>query len=178
MPRWNAPSERPLKPTIESPDYVPPGLEGIERLAWIMDRALKIPGTPIRVGLDAILGLLPVGGDLLTGTIQAGIVLVAMGKYKVPKAVAARMAANVLLDIAVGSIPVVGDAFDVFFKANTKNLKLLGDVQRQRAARQPVATGSSVGFLVLLGLLMFGTLALVLVGMATILLWLFRRPLI
>src|SRR5437588_3507549 len=101
----------PLKPIIEGPDYVPPGLEGLERLAWLMDRAIRIPGTPIRVGLDALLGLLPVGGDVLTGIIQVGIVLFAIAHYKVPRAIAARMAANVLLDTTVGAIPILGDAF-------------------------------------------------------------------
>ena len=101
-----------------------------------MDRAFKIPGTPIRVGLDAIIGLLPVGGDVVTGLIQAGIVLVAMIRYRVPKPIAARMAANVLLDIAVGSIPLVGDVFDVFFKANTRNLQLLSQVAAAADAEQ------------------------------------------
>src|SRR3954451_9170226 len=109
----------PYKTIIEPPDYVPPSLEGLERLAWLMDRAFKIPGTPIRVGLDAIIGLLPVGGDFLTGVIQTGIVLAAVYRYRVPKPVAARMAANVLLDTIVGAIPLVGDMFDVGFKANT-----------------------------------------------------------
>src|SRR5689334_4620196 len=72
----------------------------LERLAWLMDRAFHIPGTRIRIGLDALLGLLPVGGDVLTGLVQAALVLVALRHYKVPKIVAARMAANVLIDIA------------------------------------------------------------------------------
>ena len=103
----------PLKPEVEPAPRVAPGLEGLDRLAWLMDRAFRIPGTPIRVGLDALLGLLPVGGDFLTGVVQVGIVLVAMVHYKVPRAVAARMAANVVLDTLVGAIPFVGDAFDV-----------------------------------------------------------------
>ena len=78
----------------------------LERIAWLMDRALIIPGTKISVGLDALLGLLPVGGDFLTGLVQVGLVLIALRHYKVPKSIAARMMANVLLDIAVGSIPL------------------------------------------------------------------------
>ena len=68
----------------------------------------------------------------MTGIIQTGIVLIAMYQYKVPRAVAVRMAANVLIDTALGAIPLVGDAFDVFFKANTRNIKLLQQVQHQR----------------------------------------------
>src|SRR6516165_3554092 len=97
----------------------------LERLAWLMDRAFHIPGTRIRVGLDAILGLLPIGGDVLTGLVQAGLVLLALRHYKVPKLVAARMAANVLIDILIGAVPFLGDLFDIGFKANTRNVQLL-----------------------------------------------------
>ena len=90
-----------------------------------MDRAVGIPGTRIRFGLDALLGLLPVGGDVLTGVVQAALVLVALHHYRVPKSIALRMMGNVVLDIAVGSIPLLGDLFDVAFKANTRNLRLL-----------------------------------------------------
>jgi hypothetical protein len=97
----------------------------LERLAWLMDRAFHIPGTRIRVGLDAILGLVPVGGDVLTGLVQPGLVLAVLRHYKVPRIVAARMAANVLIDIIIGAIPVLGDLFDIGFKANTRNVQLL-----------------------------------------------------
>ena len=90
-----------------------------------MDRAFHIPGTRITVGLDALLGLLPIGGDVLTGLVQSALVLVALSHYKVPRTVAARMMANVLIDTAVGAIPLVGDLFDVGFKANTRNVRLL-----------------------------------------------------
>ncbi len=169
--------EPPLKPIIEPADYVPPSLQGLERLAWLMDRAIRIPGTPIRIGLDAILGLLPVGGDFITGLIQAGIVVVAMTRYRVPKPIAARMAANVLLDIVVGAIPFVGDAFDVYFKANTRNLRLLGQVAEQRMLNRPVSTASSVWYLIAIAAVLFGTLALVLIGFVTVIAWLVNRPL-
>ncbi len=129
--------EPPLKPIIEPPNYIPPSLQGLERLAWLMDRAFKIPGTSIHVGLDSILGLFPVAGDFLTGLIQAGIVVVAMTRYHVPKPIAARMAANVLIDIVVGAIPFVGDAFDVYFKANTRNLSSPSPRPRRRRSHPP-----------------------------------------
>ena len=103
----------------------------LERLAWLMDRAVGIPGTRIRFGLDALLGLLPVGGDVLTGVVQAALVLVALHHYRVPKSIALRMMGNVVLDIAVGSIPLLGDLFDVAFKANTRNLRLLEPYRAQ-----------------------------------------------
>jgi Domain of unknown function (DUF4112) len=165
----------PLKPIVEGPQHVPPGMEGIEKLAWLMDRAFHVPGTPIRVGLDAILGLLPIGGDVVTGIIQIGIVLVAMTHFKVPRAVAARMAANVLLDTTVGAIPFVGDAFDVAFKANTRNIALLKSVQQQRLENKPVSSASSILFLVGLAALMLGVLALALVGFIAVVAWIWKH---
>lgn len=97
----------------------------LDRVAWLMDRAFTVPGTNVRIGLDALLGLLPLGGDVMTGLVQSGLVLIALRHYRVPPAVAARMMANVLLDIGVGSIPLLGDLFDVAFKANTRNMALL-----------------------------------------------------
>src|SRR5262249_19008839 len=107
-----------------------------ERIAWLMDRAIRIPGTKITLGLDALLGLLPVGGDALTGFIQAALVLVALRHYHVPKAVAARMVGNVLLDMAVGAIPLLGDFFDRISKANTRNLKRREPYRQNRDASE------------------------------------------
>ncbi len=106
--------------------------EGLEWFAWLMDRAFTIPGTKIKVGLDALIGLLPFGGDAVTGLLQAGLVLVAIHKYHVPKAVAGKMIANVLVDTLLGSVPILGDLFDVSFKANTRNVQLLRDHQARQ----------------------------------------------
>ena len=106
----------------------------LERVAWLMDRAIRIPGTNITFGLDALLGLLPLGGDVMTGFVQAALVLIALKHYRVPKTVVARMMGNVLIDVAIGAIPLIGDLFDVVFKANTANLKLLEQVLRSRSA--------------------------------------------
>jgi hypothetical protein len=168
----------PLKPEVEPAPRATPGLEGLEWLAWLMDRAFRIPGTPVRVGLDALIGLLPVGGDFLTGLVQVGIVLVAMAHYKVPRAVAARMAANVLLDVLVGVIPFVGDAFDVAFKANTRNLRLLTQVQQQRLEHRHVATAPSVLYVAAIAAALLGLLVLVLIGFVSVVAWLIHRPLV
>ncbi len=171
-------SPEPIKTIIEPPNYVPPSMEGLERLAWLMDRAFKIPGTPIRVGLDAIIGLLPVGGDVITGLIQAGIVVVAMTRYRVPKPIAARMALNVLLDIAVGSIPFVGDAFDAVFKANTRNLQLLTQVAQERVMHKQIATAPSIFYIAGIVGAIFGVLALLLIGFITVVAWLLNKPIL
>ena len=163
-------SAQPLKPEILTDEQVQTDvlLQGLERLAWVMDRAFAIPGTNIRVGLDAFLGLLPVGGDFLTGLVQTGLVLVALKSYRVPKPVAARMAANVLLDIGLGSIPFVGDAFDAVFKANTRNLKLLAEVHERQKLGRPMPAAPSILFLVGIGAVLLLALALVFAGMVTV----------
>ena len=106
-------------------------------LARVLDSAVGIPGTPIRIGLDAILGLIPGGGDVAAAALSGYIVLTA-ARRGVPTPVIARMLVNVLADTAIGSIPILGDLFDVAFKSNQKNVELLerhdrspGTVRRQ-----------------------------------------------
>lgn len=147
------------------------GASGLEWLAWLMDRAFRVPGTNVRVGLDALIGLFPFGGDFVTGLIQAGIVLAAVYHYRVPKAVAARMVANVLLDVGVGSIPLVGDLFDVAFKANTRNMQLLRDARDHQARGLPQPSAPSVRYLVGLGAILGAALVLVLGGFIWLIVW-------
>ena len=130
---------------MTSPQPPPTVGRSLEQLAWLMDRAVKIPGTNITVGLDALLGLLPVGGDVLTGCVQTGLVLVALKHYRVPRSVAARMLRNVLLDVAIGAIPLFGDLFDVVFKANTANLKLLEPFRHDLAIPDVTLTPTRTG---------------------------------
>ena len=169
----------PFKPEVLTDEQVRSEAvaRNLERLAWLMDRAIPIPGTNLRVGLDAIIGLLPGGGDFVAGLIQTGLVLTAVHHYRVPKAVAARMAANVLLDTAVGAIPFVGDAFDAVFKANTRNMKLLGEVRDLREGRQAGPTGASVRYLVGIAVVLVGMLGLVLVGFVAVVVWLVTKAL-
>ena len=169
-------SAKPLKPEILTDSQVQSELllKNLERLAWLMDRAIVIPGTNIRVGLDAILGLLPVGGDFICGLIQTGLVLVALRNYRVPKPVAARMAANVLLDLGVGAIPFVGDAFDAAFKANTRNLKLLAEVREHQSRGEPMPAAPSVLYLAGIAAVLLLGLGLILVGLVTVIAWLWK----
>jgi hypothetical protein len=100
-------------------------LAEIEAIAWLLDNSIPVPGTGgRRLGIDALIGLVPGIGDLLSGAI--GLVVVWRGsRMGVPRVVVARMLANTLLDLAIGSIPVIGDAFDLWFKASTRNLGLV-----------------------------------------------------
>jgi len=94
------------------------------RLVFLLDQAVRVPGTRWRVGLDPILGLLPGGGDALGALLSAGVVLVA-ARHGVPRIVLARMVLNVGVDAVIGAIPLIGDLFDFAWKANTRNLRLL-----------------------------------------------------
>lgn len=90
----------------------------------LLERSLVIPGINMPVGLDALVGLVPVLGDLFTTALGAYIVWEARN-LGMPKWNLARMGFNVLFDTAIGAIPVVGDAADLVFRSNTKNLKLI-----------------------------------------------------
>lgn len=96
----------------------------VTALEKLLERSFTIPGTNMPVGLDGVLGLVPVLGDLLTAGMGAYMVWEARN-LGLPKWKLARMGANVLFDTAIGAIPVVGDAADFVFRANTKNLKIL-----------------------------------------------------
>ena len=96
----------------------------IEALARLMDGAFVLPGTNIRLGLDSIIGLVPVAGDVISGLVSSYLIWEAR-QIGAPQWLIARMVANTLLDTTIGAIPVVGDAFDIMFRANMKNMALL-----------------------------------------------------
>lgn len=99
-------------------------LRRVRRLAWILDAAFRVPGTRFRVGVDALVGLLPVGGSAVMGLVSLYIVWEAW-RLRVPASLLARMVGNVLLETAVDTVPVAGDLFDAAFKANLRNVALL-----------------------------------------------------
>ena len=96
----------------------------LEALAKLLDVAFIVPGTKVRYGIDGIIGLIPVIGDIITTAISLWLVREARA-LGAPWHITARMLGNVALDGAVGLVPVVGDAFDVMFRANIRNVRLL-----------------------------------------------------
>lgn len=100
------------------------GLKEFAFLAKLMDSQFRVPGTNIRFGLDAIIGLVPVAGDLSTMAIS-GYMLILLARNGASGFLLARMLLNVVVDAIVGSIPLLGDLFDVGFKANLRNLRLM-----------------------------------------------------
>lgn len=99
-------------------------LRRIRRLAWVLDAAFRLPGIRFRVGVDALVGLLPVGGPVVMGLVSLYIVWEAW-RLKAPASLLARMMGNVLLETLVDTVPVAGDLFDAAFKANLRNVALL-----------------------------------------------------
>lgn len=99
-------------------------VDALRKWATLLDAALGIPGTRLRFGLDALIGLVPGAGDAFSGMFSALLVVQAM-KLGVPRIILARMALNVFIDAAVGVVPLLGDLFDVGWKANLRNVTLL-----------------------------------------------------
>ncbi|HET6528797.1 MAG TPA: DUF4112 domain-containing protein [Balneolaceae bacterium] len=100
--------------------------------AELLDSRFTIPGTSIRFGIDPILGLIPGAGDLLTGI--ASLYFVYIGaRYGAPASVLIRMLLNILADIIIGAIPLLGEIFDFGWKANLRNARLLDEFQNHPA---------------------------------------------
>ncbi len=99
-------------------------LEDLRRFARLLDEAFKIPIINYRVGLEPILGLVPVIGDF-SGFLLSGYLIVRASRLGLPRELIVRMVVNALLDATIGSIPVVGDVFDFFWKVNKRNLRLV-----------------------------------------------------
>ena len=99
-------------------------MPNLDLLAKLMDAQFKIPGTNIRFGLDALIGLVPGAGDF-AGFLISGYMVIVLAKNGASGFVLARMVFNILIDAIIGSIPILGDIFDVAFKANQRNMQLM-----------------------------------------------------
>jgi uncharacterized protein DUF4112 len=151
----------PTTGTIETLD--PARVERLRRLAVLLDDSIPIPGTRFRIGVESIIGLIPGAGDLAGGAFSLYILLQA-ARMGVPRPLLVRMGTNLVVDVVVGAVPVLGDLFDAGFKANLRNLALL-----ERHADRPVAsTRSSRRFVALLALLV----GCCVVGAIAVLVWL------
>lgn len=99
-------------------------LQRLRLLTRLLDNAVEIPGTSYRIGLDPIIGLLPAGGDIVSSILSAYIVLEA-ARLGLPNSALLRMVVNIILDTVAGTVPILGDLFDVTWKANSMNLELI-----------------------------------------------------
>ncbi|MGF1536091.1 MAG: DUF4112 domain-containing protein [Elainellaceae cyanobacterium] len=161
-------SSRPPSPLPATADH--PALGRLRSVSDLLDNAIQIPGTDYRIGLDPILGLLPAGGDVV-GTVLSAYLVVEAVRLRMPTSVVGRMAFNILLEMVVGAVPVIGDLFDFAWKANARNVALLEsklDPNRQSSRSTQQSRWLVFLVLVILGLV----LVLVVVAYAALLRWL------
>ncbi len=141
--------------------------ENLDLLAHVLDDCFRLPGTSVRFGIDGLVGLVPVLGDVLAGLASTLIVIAAWFRG-VPAVTLARMTVNIGIGVVVGMVPLLGDAFDIFWKANRRNYALL-----TRHLRQPNRhTWRDWAFLLLLAAALFAILAAPLLLFGMLLGWL------
>ncbi|HEY9803137.1 MAG TPA: DUF4112 domain-containing protein [Leptolyngbyaceae cyanobacterium] len=99
-------------------------IKRLRQLSYLLDTVIKIPGTPIAVGLDPIIGIIPIGGDAL-GLILSCYIVFEASRLGVPKKILNKMIFNIIIDTLIGSFPVIGDFFDFAWTANQYNIKLI-----------------------------------------------------
>ena len=96
----------------------------LQRIAKLMDSQIRVPVIGLRIGADAIIGLVPGVGDIVTGAIGAYLIYEAQ-RLGIPRSAVLRMVANIVFDTAIGAIPFAGDIWDFFFRANDRNMQIL-----------------------------------------------------
>src|ERR1044072_4452620 len=134
----------------------------LDQLSRAMDGLFRIPGTGWRIGLDALVGLIPGVGDFAPTAVSLYI-LAAGVRYRVPKVTLLRMASNIAVDYLLGAVPIVGDIFDAAWKSNQMNVELL----KRRASVSPAeARPGRVSDRLLLGVIVLGLLVLLLASVA------------
>jgi Domain of unknown function (DUF4112) len=147
--------------------------ERLNWLAWLLDSSIPIPGTRFTIGVDALVGIIPVVGDFV-GVLLSSYILKEAARLGAPKVVLARMASNVLIEGIVGIIPFAGDVFDAAWKANQRNVRLLNawldhpkKTARSSSVFAAVLISAVLGLLVLLGVLAFLVLRWIFLAIST-----------
>jgi hypothetical protein len=150
----------PNPPAVSDPDPPPKGeyitreLAQVQALAKFLDSLYTIPGTNIKIGLDPIIGVVPVVGDFFSAVVGSYILTTA-AKAGVPRPVLARMLLNIGTDAVVGAVPLAGDVLDAAWRANSKNARLLEqaltDPDRTRRASRWVVAGLVLAIVAIVG---------------------------
>lgn len=123
----------------------------IGRVTHLLDELVEVPGTSLRVGLDPVIGLIPVVGDAVAAAVGIWVIGEA-ARFGIPRLVLGRMVVNLVLDLGIGAIPLLGDVYDVAMRSNTRNLELF----RRHALDPAASTRRERAFLVGLALLLIG----------------------
>ncbi|MGI8533602.1 MAG: DUF4112 domain-containing protein [Candidatus Limnocylindrales bacterium] len=133
----------------------------LRRLAWLLDQSLTVPGTHFRIGLESLVGVIPLVGDVTGGVIGAYLIIRAW-QYGLPRVVIARMMANTAFDLVSGVVPILGDLVDFVYRSNVRNIELF---ERYVAEPGRSTRGEWAFFGVLLGVLLVAiVLAVALLG--------------
>ena len=144
--------------------------KGLDRLGWLMDDMFRVPVLGWRFGLDALIGLVPGLGDTSTALVSFYILAAAV-RYRVPKITMLRMGLNIGIDYLFGSLPLVGDFADAWWKSNRKNLELLN--KRATVSPDEVRTGRASDWLFVGGIMV--VLAALAIASAAVSIYLLTR---
>jgi hypothetical protein len=145
-------------PVLTEEQRQTPQLRWVDSFSRVLDTRYRIPGTDIRFGLDFILGLIPGAGDIISLG-MSGVLILTMARYGASSKVVTKMLGNVALDSLVGTIPLLGDIFDLAFKSNYRNLQLLKahyEEGQHQGSVGPVILGALLGILFLFVLVVVG----------------------
>lgn len=141
-----------------------PTLARSRRIAHVLDNLFRVPGTRFRVGLDPILGLIPGGGDTVSWVVSLHLLWTGW-RMRAGPATLMRMAGHLLVDTVVGAVPLLGDLFDVVYRANDRNLKILEELATDpdRTSRSSAIwlVGIAGGSTLVLGTMVWGVWQLV-----------------
>ncbi len=143
-------------------------VQRVRQLARVLDTAIEIPFIRVRLGADALLGLFPGAGDAVSAGLAAYPVIVAV-RHRLPRTLVVRLLGNIALDAIVGTVPVIGDVFDIGFKANARNHRLL-----ERFAEQPARAGRESRVLLWL---VIGAMILLITALAALSVWIVSKGL-
>ncbi|NET00758.1 MAG: DUF4112 domain-containing protein [Sphaerospermopsis sp. SIO1G2] len=154
-------SNYPNKFSIELEGYTPT-LKRLRQISRLLDNAVTVPGTDVGIGLDPIIGLIPVGGDVIS-LVFSIYIIIESAKLGVSKSTIGRMIVNIIIDGLAGAIPMLGDIFDVAWTANKYNIKLLEDYLQ--APGEKKKADQSFVLLLFVGLIL---LAIVLISLPVI----------
>lgn len=154
---------------IEPDEKLPQDLVALRKFAFLMDQAFPIPGTNVRVGFDAVLGLIPGIGDVVGAVLSTWIIAGAL-RHRVPMRVILRMIANVAVDLIFGAVPVAGDVFDFLYEENMMNMRLL---EKHRDRTRPPRRSSEIALILAVIIAFLVGLALTLVvALIALVVWL------
>lgn len=145
--------------TSPRPPQASESLERVRSLSRVLDTAIRVPGTDMRFGLDALIGLVPGVGDIV-GAGLSGFIILTAARLGAPPLVLIRMLANVGIDAIVGAVPLAGDLFDAAWRANTRNTALLERHLAAPASAKRASAGFVAGIVLLLVLLVAGGILL------------------